>query len=63
MSLTQTENGRIQSLEKKVNDLQTALNNVSSTKQMKTLLTIRQAEIEDLKTRVSILETQIQTLQ
>lgn len=63
MALTVTEERRIQAIEKKLNELQTALNNLVSKRQMKSLLNIRQAEIEDLKTRVTALETQIQALQ
>ena len=63
MALTATEALRIQAIENKLNDLQTALNNVASKKQMKALTQIRQAEIEDLKQRVTTLESEIAVLQ
>lgn len=63
MSWTQTEENRIQAIEAKLNELQLALNALATKAQLKQLVNIRQSEIEDLKQRVSSLESQIQALQ
>jgi hypothetical protein len=61
--LTATEDLRLQAIETALNDIQTAINALATKTQLKQLLNIRQAEIEDLKQRVSSLETQILVLQ
>jgi hypothetical protein len=63
MAFSASDELRIQAIEKAVNDLQTALNALATKAQMKQLLNIRQSEIEDLKTRVAALESEIQILQ
>lgn len=63
MSLTATEEKRIQAIESAINDLQTALNALATRAQLKQLTNIRQNEIEDLKARVTALETQVSVLQ
>lgn len=54
---------RIVVIEQKLNEIQTALNNVPSKVQMKALLSLRQSEIETLKEQVATLESEIQALQ
>lgn len=63
MAFTAAEELRIQAIESAINDLQVALNKLATKQQMKQLTNIRQSEIEDLKTRVTALESQVQTLQ
>lgn len=63
MAWTETEELRIQAIEKRINEIQTALNNMASRKQMKSIMNLRQAEIDDLKQRVAALEEQVQALQ
>lgn len=47
---------RITAIETKLNEIQVALNNLPTKTQMKQLLALRQAEINDLKQRVEALE-------
>jgi polyhydroxyalkanoate synthesis regulator phasin len=54
---------RLKAIEVKLNEVQTAMNNLATKRQMKGLLNIRQSEIEDLKTRVAALEAQVAALQ
>lgn len=54
---------RIVEIEETINTLQTALNNLASKKTMNQILAIKQKEIEDLKSRVTSLESQISILQ
>lgn len=54
---------RIEAIEETLNTVQTALNNLASKAQLKSLLSIRQAEIEQLKTDVASLKSQVSTLQ
>lgn len=54
---------RIVVIEQKLNEMQTALNNVPSKVQMKALLSLRQSEIETLKEQVATLQSEIQSLQ
>ena len=54
---------RIVIIETKLNEIQTALNNLVSRKQMKALAQLRQSEIEELKTKVATLESQVAVLQ
>ena len=63
MALSAAEELRILAIEKKLNELQTAMNNLVSKRQMKALANVRQADIEDLKTRVKALESQVAALQ
>lgn len=54
---------RVEAIELKLNEIQTALNNLCTKRQMQALLTIRQTEIDDLKLRVENLEEEIAILQ
>jgi predicted nuclease with TOPRIM domain len=54
---------RIIAIETKLNDVQTALNNLATKAQLKSLASVRQSDILDLQARVTELETQIQILQ
>jgi polyhydroxyalkanoate synthesis regulator phasin len=54
---------RIEALELAMNDVQTALNNLVSKRQMKALLNIRQSEIDALQKQVASLQEQIAILQ
>jgi len=63
MSFNNAENNRILLIEEVLNQLQTAVNNLISKKQLQQLMLIRQEEIEALKTRMTALETQVTLLQ
>lgn len=67
MALSVNESNAIENrflaIERKLNEIQTALNKVPTKAQMKALLNVRQAEIEDLKTRVTTLEAAVTVLQ
>jgi predicted nuclease with TOPRIM domain len=54
---------RIEAIEAAINDMQTALTNIATKQQMKSILNVRQSEIVDLQTRVTSLESQIKVLQ
>lgn len=54
---------RIEALETKVNEIQIALNNLATRKQLNASMLVRQNEIDELKQKVTSLETQIQALQ
>jgi hypothetical protein len=54
---------RVEAIETSLNDLQTAVNNLATKKQMQALVNIRQNEIIDLQDRVTSLESQIKILQ
>ena len=54
---------RIEAIEEVLNNVQTALNNLANKAQLKALLNIRQAEIEQLKIDVASLKTQVAALQ
>src|SRR3989304_8545127 len=49
MALTATEDKRIQTLEKKLNELQDALNKLATKAQLKQLLLLRQTDIDQVK--------------
>lgn len=63
MALTAAEEARIDAIEKVLNELQIAINNLVSKRQVNMLLLVKQDEIDTLKTRVDQLETQLTTLQ
>ena len=63
MAFTAAEEKRIQAIEASLNDLQTAVNNLATKTQLKQLLNIRQSEIEELKSKVATLESEVITLQ
>lgn len=54
---------RIKVIEDKLNEIQLALNALATTAQLIQYTNIRQTEIEDLKARVTSLESQILVLQ
>lgn len=54
---------RIEAIENKLNEIQVALNNLATKKQLNQSVNVRQSEITDLQTRVSDLESEVQTLQ
>ncbi len=54
---------RIILIESRLDDLESAIINVASEKQMRALLNIRQQEIIELKDRVKSLESQVALLQ
>lgn len=60
---TISENRRIEAIETKLNELQTAANNLATKRQLKELLNIRQAEIEQLKEEVALLKTRVTALE
>jgi hypothetical protein len=49
-------------LENMVNIIQAAMNNLATKQQLNSLLSIRQVDIESLKSRVTTLETQMASL-
>jgi len=53
---------RIVAIENAINELQTALNNLATRRLVKNLASVRQDEIDDLKTRVESLESQVALL-
>jgi predicted nuclease with TOPRIM domain len=54
---------RIETIETKLNEMQTAMNNLVSRSQMKALTNVRQSEVVDLQARVETLESEIAILQ
>jgi len=63
MAFTTAEESRIKTIEEAINKVLTWLNGMVSKKQLRQLLLLKQEEIESLKTRVTTLETEVQTLQ
>jgi hypothetical protein len=56
-------NDELVALEKAVAAIQTAIQNLASKQQLKQLYNLRQQEIEEIKARLDISETQITILQ
>lgn len=54
---------RIQTIEDKLNEIQTALNNLIPKKIVNAAIALKQQEIDTLQTRVTTLESQIAILQ
>lgn len=52
MTWTASEELRIQRIELKCNEIQTALNNVAPKQMLKSISNIRQAEIEEIKKQI-----------
>lgn len=64
MSLTNDQlEDRIIAIEAVVNDLQTAVNLLATKAMLKQLVNIRQAEMDNLTTRVAALESAVKLLQ
>ncbi len=63
MAWTNPEETRIETIEKLLNQMQTAINNLASQQQLRSLVALKQKEIADLTTRVSSLESQVTLLQ
>lgn len=63
MAFDSDELARIEAIERFVNKLQVALKNMASQQQMRSLLIIKEKDINDLKARVDSLESQIKLLQ
>jgi polyhydroxyalkanoate synthesis regulator phasin len=53
---------QVTALENIVNIIQAAMNNLATKQQLTSLLSIRQADIESLKSRVTALETTVSSL-
>lgn len=56
MALTSSEELRLQAIEQRLNQIQEALNQLTTKRQMKSLLNIRQSEINDLKSEIQTLQ-------
>lgn len=63
MSDTAISIEQFQALVRAVQALQIAVNNLASKAQLRQLYTLRQQEIEELKTRIDTIEQQVQILQ
>lgn len=63
MSFTSAENDRINAIELLLNKIQTLITKLASQKQLRTLVLLKQQEINDLTSRVGTLEQQVATLQ
>lgn len=63
MSETAITVEQFQALVRAVQALQIAVNNLASKAQLRQLYTLRQQEIEELKTRLDTIEQQVQILQ
>lgn len=63
MAWTDAEDARVNAVERALNTLRRAVLNVTTKREFRQLLLIRQQEIEDLRTRVATLETQVALLQ
>ena len=63
MAFTSSEEARIEAIENAISQLQIVVQNLASKKEFRQLLLLKQEEVDDLKTRVSALETQVSTLQ
>ena len=59
MAWTETELKRIEAIELKLNDIQIALNNLATVRQLKEYINLRQSEINNLKNEVAALEQRI----
>jgi hypothetical protein len=63
MSWTDEETNRVIEIERTVNQLQTAISNLASQKQLKALLVLKQADIDALTAQVASLQSQLALLQ
>jgi polyhydroxyalkanoate synthesis regulator phasin len=63
MAFTAAEESRINAIEVLLTKAQTAITNLASQKQLRTLVVLKQKEIDDLTVRVTALESQVTALQ
>jgi polyhydroxyalkanoate synthesis regulator phasin len=63
MAWTQAEEDRIKTLETVINSLQTAVANLMSKMQMRQLIMIKQAQVDELTRRVETLERLVQIIE
>lgn len=63
MAWTDAENQRINAIELMLNKIQTAITNLASQKQLRSIVALKQNEINDLTSRVVALEQQVAILQ
>jgi len=63
MSWSATEEIRIEAIEKMLNDLQLAVNKLATKGELRASVMVRQKEIDDLRVRVTALESQLAALQ
>ncbi len=63
MAFTAAENDRINAIELLLNKIQTTIINLASQKQLRSIVVLKQNEINDLTARVATLELQVATLQ
>jgi polyhydroxyalkanoate synthesis regulator phasin len=63
MAWTPAETTRVLTLEEAINQMMVMINNLNSKEQVRSLLLIKQNEIDSLTTRVANLEAQVLTLQ
>lgn len=63
MAWTAAENDRINAIELMLNKIQTAITNLASQKQLRSIVALKQNEINDLTSRVVALEQQVAILQ
>ncbi len=63
MSWTDAETTRVEAIEKVLNKVQEAIKNLASQQQLRSLAALKQTELNDLKNRVTSLETAIALLQ
>jgi polyhydroxyalkanoate synthesis regulator phasin len=63
MAWTAAETARVEAIEKQLNKVQIAIKNLASQQQVRSLSTLKQKEVDELKARVSALEAQLAILQ
>lgn len=62
-ALTDTDEARVQKIERVLNTLQTLAKSMVSVAQLKQIITLRQQEVSALTKRIETLESQIKVLQ
>jgi hypothetical protein len=63
MAMTDAEVQRITSVEEAVNDLSTVVNNLAPKQELRQLQLLRQSEIDEIKQRLTSIESQLKILQ
>ncbi len=63
MAFTDAENQRINAIELLLNKIQTVILNLASQKQLRSIVVLKQNEINNLTARVTTLELQVAALQ